>query len=111
MTSEVNELTLHTVTGNVKYSGVDYGSQNWKSGGLQIFQRDNGKTFCRMFFSTGNQKTFPLSNNIRRVISIASNPRRCLIQLKSGCNIVIDKGREPLVVKLREIVETLDSKK
>lgn len=61
MTSEVNELTLHTVTGNVKYSGVDYGSQNWKSGGLQIFQRDNGKTFCRMFFSTGNQKTFPVS--------------------------------------------------
>lgn len=111
MSLQAIEQTLHTATGNVKYSGVNCGTQSWKSGGLQLVQRDDGSIFCKMFFATGSHKTFPLSNNVKRVIWIRTNPGKCLIELRSGCNIVIDKGKEHAMIKFKDMVKTLEHKK
>ncbi|KAJ8019562.1 Ubiquitin carboxyl-terminal hydrolase 37 [Holothuria leucospilota] len=108
--SSNSEKVLHTVEGNVKFFGMDCGAQSWKTGGLAICQLSNGQHICRMYFAAGQPKVFHLSNRIKTVTSVASNPNRCIIQLKTGCNITIDKGRKDQVATLVSLVKSLMGK-
>ncbi|XP_072034963.1 ubiquitin carboxyl-terminal hydrolase 37-like [Amphiura filiformis] len=100
------EEILCSASGDLKYTSVEAGSQtNWKQGNLQLAISKTGQYVCILNYKIGHARSFSITNNVKKVSNINTNPGRVTLALKDGANISLNKGN---VQEVRRLINALD---